>query len=73
MPEATIASFVLRFIQEHVPESESPTNAWRGVVRHVQTSEEIRFVRVEDALAFIARYVDITQESTNDERTRNDQ
>ncbi len=60
MPEATIASFILRFTQEHAPETGVPAGPWRGVIRHVQTSEEIRFVQMEDALAFVARYVDLT-------------
>jgi hypothetical protein len=60
MSEATIASFVLRFTQEHVSSAKSPSSAWRGVIRHIQTEEEVRFVQMEDALAFISRYVDIT-------------
>jgi hypothetical protein len=59
MPEATIASFILRFTQEHTPGTQLAAGAWRGVVRHVQTNEEIRFTQIENALAFIAHYVDI--------------
>ena len=60
MPEATIASFVLRFTQDHTARSDPVYTAWRGVIRHVQTNEEIRFTQIDGALAFIARYVDIT-------------
>lgn len=66
MPEATIASFILRFTQETRVDTEPSRGVWRGVIRHVQTNEEIRFVEVADALAFISRYIDIgaEQEST---------
>jgi len=60
MPEATIASFILRFTQEHSSKADPPCAAWRGVIRHVQTNKEIRFTQVESALAFVARYVDIS-------------
>ncbi len=60
MPEATIASFILRFTQEHSSKAEPPCAAWRGVIRHVQTNKEIRFTQIESALAFVARYVDIS-------------
>lgn len=59
MPEATVTSFILRFTQEHLSEIESSADAWRGVIRHVQTGEQTHFIQMEDALAFIARYVDI--------------
>ena len=59
MPEATVTSFVLRFTQEHISEIESSAGAWRGVINHVQTGEQTHFVQMGDALAFIARYVDI--------------
>ncbi len=65
MPRATIASFVLRFTRESESEpadTQHPHDRpWRGVIRHVQTSEEIHFARVVDALSFIARYVDIEE------------
>ncbi len=57
MPEATIASFILRFTQEQPSAGEGAP--WRGVIRHVQSNEQAHFVRIEDALAFIAHYVDI--------------
>lgn len=76
MPEATIASFVLRFTQEHTPEAEPPCAAWRGVIRHVQSNEEMRFTNIESALAFVARYVDISpgggaRDSVGEEETEN--
>ncbi|MGD2177300.1 MAG: hypothetical protein PVG71_05695 [Anaerolineae bacterium] len=67
MPQATIASFILRFTRESGSESKgcrpsAPSGGgWRGVIRHIQTTEEMRFARMEDALSFIARYVDIAE------------
>jgi hypothetical protein len=43
MSEATIASFILRFTQEYASGTETAYGAWRGVIRHVQTQEEMRF------------------------------
>jgi hypothetical protein len=67
MSESTIASFVLRFTQEHTPEIEPSARAWHGVIRHVQSNEQIRFIQIEDALAFVACYVDINNEAMNKE------
>ncbi len=65
MSETTIASFILRFTREHDAGVSSGTG-WRGVIRHVQTSEETYFMRIEDALAFITRYVDIVNGDTDE-------
>ncbi|MEW5956565.1 MAG: hypothetical protein AB1801_02495 [Chloroflexota bacterium] len=65
MPDATIASFILRFTQEQTSGSEAAARGWRGVIRHVQTQEEIHFVQIQDALAFMARYIDLTGKSIN--------
>ena len=62
MSETVISSFILRFTQE--TQVETP---WRGVVRHVQSDEEIRFTRIDEALRFIARYVDLTGEPAVEE------
>lgn len=59
MSEATIASFILRFTQEQPLETGADTISWRGVIRHVQSNEQTRFLHIEDALAFMAHYVDI--------------
>lgn len=65
MSETTIASFILRFTQEQTSGPKSDAGPWRGVIRHVQSSDESHFTRVEDALTFVARYVDIAyQEET---------
>lgn len=55
MSETAVTSFVLRFTQE----SEAPPTAWRGLIRHIQTDQEIHFVRIEDALQFIAQFIEL--------------
>lgn len=61
MSETVISSFILRFTQES--EADLP---WRGVVRHVQSDEESRFTRIEEALRFIGRFVDVAGDTTAD-------
>jgi len=60
MTETRIISFIVRFVQ---PEGGDHTAPWHGVVRHVQSSEEVRFTRVEEALQFMSRYVPMGQEN----------
>lgn len=57
MSETVISSFILRFTQEA-----GGNQPWRGVVRHVQSEEEARFTRIEEALRFIGRFVDLGEE-----------
>jgi hypothetical protein len=68
MARPTIASFILRFTQEP-PDSGPSGCAWRGVIRHVQDNEQAHFTRMEEALAFIARYVDIAEAGAVEEET----
>lgn len=73
MSETIIASFILRFTREHDAEASPSGTWWRGVVRHVQTSEDTHFTRMEDALAFITRYVDIDGEGTGSGQMTSDE
>ena len=57
MPETVIASFVVRFMLDQ--EMESSKVNWRGVIRHIQTNEQLNFAGMEEALEFIQRYVKI--------------
>jgi hypothetical protein len=59
MPKTTIASFVLRFTQELSSDTE-PMTPWRAVIRHVQSDEEVYFTCMNEALAFMSRYVDLS-------------
>jgi hypothetical protein len=54
MAETVINSFMMRFIQETEADA-----SWRGVVRHVQSNEEARFTRIDEALRFIGRFVEV--------------
>jgi hypothetical protein len=68
MSETKVVSFVLRFVQE---EEETPRTTpapqialndvrpWRGVVRHVQSREEVQFTELKEALAFMGRFVEL--------------
>ncbi|MBC8445692.1 MAG: hypothetical protein H8D74_00685 [Chloroflexi bacterium] len=58
--QTSVASFVLRFVQERTENPPAPANAdWYGLIKHVQTDTEERFTRLVDALAFMARYIDL--------------
>lgn len=59
MTETVISSFILRFTQE--TDIDAP---WRGVVRHVQSDEEARFTRIDEALRFIGRYIELDRMAT---------
>ncbi len=70
MPDTLIASFVLRFVLDQ--EAGGAPKAWRGVIRHVQTNDELHFSGMKEALCFIQRFVEIPDSdllilSTNDE------
>ncbi len=54
MTETAVTSFVVRFMQE-----DPAADAWRGFIRHVQTSQEIHFTTIEEALTFMGQYVKI--------------
>ena len=57
MPDTLIASFVLRFMLDQ--EAGAGPNTWRGVIRHVQTNDELHFSALKEALIFIQRFVEI--------------
>jgi hypothetical protein len=68
--DTDIVSFVVRFVCEGMlatapGDDDRPAAraalSWHGTIRHVQSNTERRFVRWEDAVAFIERYIDIGQ------------
>ena len=61
MSETAVTSFIIRFIQEQDP-NQVPSTAWRGLIRHVQSSTETRFSQIEEALAFMNGYVAIDED-----------
>ena len=61
MTETAVTSFVVRFMQE-----DPADDAWRGFIRHVQTSQEIHFANIEDALIFMGQFVKIDPKLTTD-------
>ncbi|MBP6471626.1 MAG: hypothetical protein KBE23_14635 [Chloroflexi bacterium] len=66
MSETAVTSFIIRFIQEQ----DEHDAGWRGLIRHVQTSEEIRFTNMTDALKFMANYVAIEPEARQQARNQ---
>lgn len=59
MLETDVDSFIVRFVQEKGRSHRPATAAWHGIIRHVQSKEEIRFTHIEEALRFVANYVEI--------------
>lgn len=63
MAETTVNSFVLRFVQEKPRLADTGTdNTWRGVIRHVQSNHEKRFTRMEDAVSFMAEFLNLSED-----------
>lgn len=53
-----IYSFIIRFVVETPREDGSPP-AYRGSVRHIQSSEEMNFNEWPEAVEFMSRFVPI--------------
>ena len=60
-----ITSFVVRFVHSGAPGH----TTYRGSILNVQTNEELSFLRWEEAVEFINRYVPL---SAKDEDSRQD-
>jgi hypothetical protein len=58
-----ITSFVIRFVQSESPPLAEATDqrrlSYRGTIRHIQSDEEISFIRWADAIEFIRRFVQL--------------
>jgi hypothetical protein len=52
-----IVSFVVRFVQDQPPTGEPPV--YRGIIRHVQTDQELTFTDWETAQGFMEQFVTI--------------
>ncbi len=61
MPETAVTSFIVRFVQEKG--TENTAASWRGLIRHIQSSEQIYFACIEDCLHFIDEFVNVTNRS----------
>lgn len=59
--ERVTVSFVVRLTKEprEVESSEVP-DTWRGLVQHIQSGNELRFVQLKDLFEFIESYVEPT-------------
>ena len=52
-----ISSFVIRIVEEPVPQYPGPI--FRGMIRHIQSDQEISFTNWGDAETFITKFVPI--------------
>jgi len=59
----TISSFVIRFVVDGAPENRITSPAYRGLIRHIQSAEEINFSSWQDAVDFIRRFVPLDTEN----------
>lgn len=61
--QTSLVSFVLRFVlDEPAPhESSGALPRWHGMIRHVQTNEELHFARWDDVVSFIEQYVNLSE------------
>ncbi len=70
-PSKNVISFVVRFVQgiESVPGSTGGSGAgWRGLVRHIQSGEEVHFLRLEEVTEFMRRFVPVNEPPRQAER-----
>jgi hypothetical protein len=58
-----IASFVIRFVMDTIPTNDEAKPNYRGVIRHIQSEEELSFTSWEDADIFIRHYVPLETEA----------
>ena len=53
-----ISSFVIRFVQDA---SQNTPIAYRGVIRHVQSDQEMSFTQWADISSFVQRFVSLSE------------
>lgn len=58
VPPPLISSFIIRFVLE---ETSAPTPAYHGTIRHIQTAEEITFIKWKEAAEFMRRFVKLEE------------
>ena len=57
-----VESFVIRFVMDQA--RTDPQGGYRGVIKHVQTDEELGFTEWGEAVHFIKKFVPINIETT---------
>jgi len=61
-----IASFVIRLLRVNGAQAGPAQQPLRVIVRHVQTGQEMRCLRLEDALAFMEHCVELPPSAESD-------
>ena len=56
-----VESFVIRFVMDQSPPEDQV--GYRGVIRHVQTDEELGFTDFQEAIRFINKFVPIDMDT----------
>ena len=59
-----ISSFVIRFVMDSSVDTAQNSPSYRGVIRHIQTDEEVNFIHWEDVEKFIRRFVPLDSQET---------
>ena len=65
----TVTSFVIRFIHTNPGEQ---GHVYRGVIRHVQTDQEVQFSHWEEAQAFMQGFIPLNLNGTDQEQDSNE-
>ena len=55
----TISSFVIRFVIESTSAAGEAQPGYRGLIRHVQSAEELNFDEWKEAVDFMRRFVQL--------------
>jgi hypothetical protein len=67
-PLPSITSFIIRFVEDTPPPPASGVR-YRGLIRHIQSDQELSFVHWQDALSFMANYVPHLNDETEAENS----
>jgi hypothetical protein len=60
MPDAAMPDEATPITHKQGQDNGLTAAPWHGIIRHVQSKEEIRFTQIEDALRFVANYVELS-------------
>lgn len=64
LPPPNISSFVIRFVVSNPGETSPNLPVYRGIIRHIQSDEELNFSSWKEAESFIRRFVPLEEAHT---------